>query len=205
MKRLIDITITSLLLPFLLVIYPLIVLLIYLIDGKPAIYKQERVGRKGKLFLLYKFRTMDILSNDEVHEKHYKNLSKRKAIEPSLTPNEPIRIENDDRITNIGKFLRKTSLDELPNLINVLKGEMSIVGPRPLVKYESELYGNFQTKRNTVRPGITGLAQIQGRLDLSLQERLHWDLEYVETKSLALDLKIVFLTFYYVVTRKGAN
>ena len=205
MKRLIDITITSLFLPFLLVIYPLIVLLIYLIDGKPAIYKQERVGRKGKLFLLYKFRTMDILSNDEVHEKHYKNLSKRKAIEPSLTPNEPIRIENDDRITNIGKFLRKTSLDELPNLINVLKGEMSIVGPRPLVKYESELYGNFQTKRNTVRPGITGLAQIQGRLDLSLQERLHWDLEYVETKSLALDLKIVFLTFYYVVTRKGAN
>jgi lipopolysaccharide/colanic/teichoic acid biosynthesis glycosyltransferase len=148
---------------------------------------------------------MDILSNDEVHEKHYKNLSKRKTIEPSLTPNEPIRIENDDRITNIGKFLRKTSLDELPNLINVLKGEMSIVGPRPLVKYESELYGDFQTKRNTVRPGITGLAQIQGRLDLSLQERLHWDLEYVETKSLALDLKIVFLTFYYVVTRKGAN
>ena len=205
MKRLIDITITTLFLPFLFVIYPLIVLLIYLIDGKPAIYKQERVGRKGKLFLLYKFRTMDILSNDEVHEKHYKNLSKRKAIEPSLTPNEPIRIENDDRITNIGKFLRKTSLDELPNLINVLKGEMSIVGPRPLVKYESELYGNFQTKRNTVQPGITGLAQIQGRLDLSLQERLHWDLEYVETKSLALDLKIVFLTFYYVVTRKGAN
>jgi lipopolysaccharide/colanic/teichoic acid biosynthesis glycosyltransferase len=205
MKRLIDITITTLFLPFLFVIYPLIVLLIYLLDGKPATYKQERVGRKGKLFILYKFRTMDILSNDEVHEKHYKNLSKRKTIEPSLTPNEPIRIENDDRITNIGKFLRKTSLDELPNLINVLKGEMSIVGPRPLVKYESELYGNFQTKRNTVRPGITGLAQIQGRLDLSLQERLHWDLEYVETKSLALDLKIVFLTFYYVVTRKGAN
>ena len=82
---------------------------------------------------------------------------------------------------------------------------MSIVGPRPLVKYESELYGDFQTKRNTVRPGITGLAQIQGRLDLSLQERLTWDLEYVETKNLALDLKILFLTFYYVVTRKGAN
>ena len=106
----------------------------------------------------------------------------RKTVKPSLTPSEPIRIENDDRITNIGKFLRKTSLDELPNLINVLKGEMSIVGPRPLVKYESELYGDFQTKRNAVRPGITGLAQIQGRLDLSLQERLYWDLQYVETK-----------------------
>ena len=205
MKRLIDITITILFLPILLIIYPLLVVLISFSDGRPAIYKQERVGQKGKLFLLYKFRTMDILSNDAVHEEHYKNLSKRKTIKPSLTPSEPIRIENDDRITNIGKFLRKTSLDELPNLITVLKGEMSIVGPRPLVKYESELYGDFQTKRNTVRPGITGLAQIQGRLDLSLQERLYWDLQYVETKNLGLDLKILFLTFYYVVTRKGAN
>ena len=205
MKRLIDITITILFLPVLLIIYPLLVVLIYFSDGRPAIFKQERVGQKGKLFLLYKFRTMDIFSNDAVHEEHYKNLSKRKTIKPSLTPSEPIRIENDDRITNIGKFLRKTSLDELPNLINVLKGEMSIVGPRPLVKYESELYGDFQTKRNTVRPGITGLAQIQGRLDLSLQERLYWDLQYVETKNLALDLKILFLTFYYVVTKKGAN
>ena len=110
------------------------------------LFTSKKELEKGKLFLLYKFRTMDILSNDEVHENTIKISQKEKLIEPSLTPNEPIRIENDDRITNIGKFLRKTSLDELPNLINVLKGEMSIVGPRPLVKYESELYGDFQTK-----------------------------------------------------------
>jgi lipopolysaccharide/colanic/teichoic acid biosynthesis glycosyltransferase len=82
---------------------------------------------------------------------------------------------------------------------------MSIVGPRPLVKYESDLYGDYQKIRNTVKPGITGLAQIQGRLDLSLQERLYWDLEYVGSRSIFVDVKIIFLTFYYVVTRKGAS
>ena len=205
MKKLLDITITLLFSPVLLVIYPLILIVIYISDGSPGLYKQQRVGENGKSFLLYKFRTMDALSSDTVHQEHYEELSKKETIEPSLTPSKPIRIENDDRITNIGNFLRKTSLDELPNLINVLRGEMSIVGPRPLVKYESDPYGDHQKIRNTVKPGITGLAQIQGRLDLSLQERLYWDLEYVKTRSIFVDVKIIFLTFYYVVTRKGAS
>ena len=205
MKKLLDITITLIFSPVLLIIYPLIFIVIYISDGSPGLYKQQRVGANGKSFLLYKFRTMDALSSDDVHQEHYEKLSKKETIEPSLTPSKPIRIENDDRITNIGNFLRKTSLDELPNLINVLRGEMSIVGPRPLVKYESDLYGDYQKIRNTVKPGITGLAQIQGRLDLSLQERLYWDLEYVESRSIFVDVKIIFLTFYYVVTRKGAS
>ena len=205
MKKLLDITITLIFSPLLLVIYPLILIVIYISDGSPGLYKQQRVGENGNSFLLYKFRTMDALSSDDVHQEHYEKLSKKETIEPSLTPSKPIRIENDDRITNIGNFLRKTSLDELPNLINVLRGEMSIVGPRPLVKYESDLYGDYQKIRNTVKPGITGLAQIQGRLDLSLQERLYWDLEYVKTRSIFVDVKIIFLTFYYVVTRKGAS
>lgn len=205
MKKLLDITITLIFSPVLIVIYPLILIVIYISDGSPGLYKQQRVGENGKSFLLYKFRTMDVLSSDDVHQEHYEKLSKKETIEPSLTPSKPIRIENDDRITNIGNFLRKTSLDELPNLINVLRGEMSIVGPRPLVKYESDLYGDYQKIRNTVKPGITGLAQIQGRLDLSLQERLYWDLEYVESRSIFVDVKIIFLTFYYVVTRKGAS
>ena len=205
MKKLLDITITLIFSPVLLVIYPLILMVIYISDGSPGLYKQQRVGENGNSFLLYKFRTMDALSSDDVHQEHYEKLSKKETIEPSLTPSKPIRIENDDRITNIGNFLRKTSLDELPNLINVLRGEMSIVGPRPLVKYESNLYGDYQKIRNTVKPGITGLAQIQGRLDLSLQERLYWDLKYVETRTILVDLKIILLTFYYVVTRKGAS
>lgn len=205
MKKLLDITITLIFSPVLLVIYPIILIMIYVFDGSPVLYKQKRIGQNGKSFLLYKFRTMDALSSDDIHQEHYEKLSEKETIEPSLTPSKPIRIENDDRITNIGNFLRKTSLDELPNLINVLRGEMSIVGPRPLVKYESNLYGDYQKIRNTVKPGITGLAQIQGRLDLSLQERLYWDLEYVETRNTLMDLKIIFLTFYYVVTRKGAS
>tara|TARA_X000001036_G_C20331316_1_gene664637 strand:+ start:7 stop:624 length:618 start_codon:yes stop_codon:yes gene_type:complete len=205
MKKLLDITITLIFSPVLLVIYPIILIIIYLFDGSPVLYKQKRIGQNGKSFLLYKFRTMNAQSSDDIHQEHYEKLSKKETIEPSLTPNKPIRIENDDRITKIGKILRKTSLDELPNLINVLRGEMSIVGPRPLVKYESDLYGDYQQIRNTVKPGITGLAQIQGRLDLSLQERLYWDLKYVETRSIFMDLKIIFLTFYYVVTRKGAS
>jgi len=205
MKKLLDITITLIFSPVLLVIYPIILIIIYMFDGSPVLYKQKRIGQNGNSFLLYKFRTMNAQSSDDIHQEHYEKLSKKETIEPSLTPNKPIRIENDDRITKIGKILRKTSLDELPNLINVLRGEMSIVGPRPLVKYESDLYGDYQQIRNTVKPGITGLAQIQGRLDLSLQERLYWDLKYVETRSIFMDLKIIFLTFYYVVTRKGAS
>ena len=205
MKNITDITITIFVLPILLVVIPIIYLFILISDGYPAIYKQERVGKNGKIFTLYKFRTMDHSSDENIHEEHYKNLTKAQTVEPSLTPGNPIRIENDDRITKIGQFLRKTSLDELPNLFNVLFGEMSIVGPRPLVKYESDLLGEYQKERHSVKPGITGLAQTQGRLDLSLQERLYWDLDYVKKYNLVLDLKIIFQTVMSVITRKGAN
>ena len=205
MKNITDITITIFVLPILLVIIPIIYLFILVSDGYPAIYKQERVGKNGKIFTLYKFRTMDHSSDENIHEEHYKNLTKAQTVEPSLTPGNPIRIENDDRITKIGQFLRKTSLDELPNLFNVLFGEMSIVGPRPLVKYESDLLGKYQKDRHSVKPGITGLAQTQGRLDLSLQERLYWDLDYVKKYNLVLDLKIIFQTVMSVISRKGAN
>ena len=205
MKNITDITITIFVIPILLVIIPIIYLFILISDGYPAIYKQERVGKNGKIFTLYKFRTMDHSSDENIHEEHYKNLTKAQTVEPSLTPGNPIRIENDDRITKIGQFLRKTSLDELPNLFNVLFGEMSIVGPRPLVKYESDLLGEYQKERHSVKPGITGLAQTQGRLDLSLQERLYWDLDYVKKYNLVLDLKIIFQTVMSVITRKGAN
>ena len=205
MKNITDITITIFVLPILLVIIPIIYLFILVSDGHPAIYKQERVGKNGKIFTLYKFRTMDHSSDENIHEEHYKNLTKAQTVKPSLTPGNPIRIENDDRITKIGQFLRKTSLDELPNLFNVLFGEMSIVGPRPLVKYESDLLGEYQKERHSVKPGITGLAQTQGRLDLSLQERLYWDLDYVKKYNLVLDLKIIFQTVMSVISRKGAN
>ena len=205
MKNIFDITIAVLVIPLLLIIFPVIYICILFIDGRPSIYKQERVGKNGKVFILYKFRTMDHGSDENLHQKHYESLSKEQSVEPSLKPGNPIRIENDDRITKIGKVLRKTSLDELPNLFNVLLGQMSIVGPRPLVKYETSLLGEYQKERHSVKPGITGLAQTQGRLDLSLQERLYWDLEYVNNYNLILDLKIIIQTIMSVISRKGAN
>ena len=205
MKIIFDITIMVFLIPVFLFFFPIIYLLIIISDGYPAIYVQERVGKSGKIFKLFKFRTMDESSDEDLHEEHYKKLADKETIEPSLEPGNPIRIENDDRITKIGLFLRKTSLDELPNVINVLKGEMSTVGPRPLVVYESKLLGDYQKKRHSVKPGITGLAQVQGRLDLSLQERLYWDIEYVENYNIVLDFKILLQTIISVISRKGAN
>jgi len=205
MKYFIDVLLLFFALPLFLFFYPIISLLILIFDGTPILYSQLRVGLYGNEFKLYKFRTMSILSDDSVHQNHYENLSENKKIEPSLTPDNPIRIENDDRITKVGNILRKTSLDELPNIINVLIGNMSFVGPRPLVKYESDLYGKYLEERNSVKPGITGLAQIQGRLDLSLQERLYWDLQYVKSKSFIYDFKIIIKTVYSVLSRRGAN
>ena len=205
MKYFIDYFLIVIIFPIFVIIFPLISLMILIFDSSPIIYSQKRVGLGGKEFSLYKFRTMSVSSDESVHEEHYKDLSSNKKIEPSLTPDDPIRIENDDRITKIGSILRKTSLDELPNLLNVLRGQMSFVGPRPLVKYESDLYGEYSQKRNSVKPGITGLAQIQGRLDLSLQERLYWDIEYVEKKSFYYDLIIILKTVVSVLSRRGAN
>lgn len=205
MKYFIDYFLIIIIFPIFVIIFPLISLMILIFDSSPIIYSQKRVGLGGKEFSLYKFRTMSVSSDESVHKEHYKDLSSNKKIEPSLTPDDPIRIENDDRITKIGSFLRKTSLDELPNLLNVLRGQMSFVGPRPLVKYESDLYGEYSKKRNSVKPGITGLAQIQGRLDLSLQERLYWDIEYVEKKSFYYDLLIILKTVISVLSRRGAN
>jgi lipopolysaccharide/colanic/teichoic acid biosynthesis glycosyltransferase len=205
MKYFIDYILLIIIFPIFLVAFPIISLFILLLDSGPVIYSQNRVGLNGKEFKLHKFRTMSVASNEEIHKEHYKDLSQNKKIEPSLTPDDPIRIENDDRITKIGTFLRKTSLDELPNLLNVLQGQMSLVGPRPLVKYESDLYGEYREKRNSIKPGITGLAQIQGRLDLSLQERLYWDIKYVDEKSFNYDLIIILKTIYSVLSRRGAN
>ena len=205
MKYLLDIILLILILPISMIVLPLISILILILDSQPVFYSQYRVGLNGKEFKLYKFRTMAESSDESIHEDHYKNLSSNKDIQPSLSPDDPIRIENDDRITNIGSFLRKTSLDELPNIINVLFGQMSFVGPRPLVKYESDLYGEYLHSRNSIKPGITGLAQIQGRLDLSLQERLYWDLKYVEKKSFLYDLEIIIKTIISVISRRGAN
>lgn len=204
-KRLFDIGTILIFSPIFIPLIIIISLVLLLKQGPPIFFIQNRVGKNNKIFKLYKFRTMEVSAEEDFHKSHYLDLAKGKNIEPSNSPLEPIRIENDDRITSLGTLLRKTSLDELPNILNVLKGDMSLVGPRPLVGYESDLYGKYNSKRNSVLPGVTGLAQVQGRLDLSLQERLYWDLKYIEYNSFSDDIKIIFKTISSVLTKKGAN
>ena len=204
-KRLFDIVAILIFSPIAITIIVIISLILSIKQGFPVFFIQNRVGKNSKIFKLYKFRTMEVSAEEDFHKSHYLDLSKGKNVDPSNSPLEPIRIENDDRITSLGAFLRKTSLDELPNILNVLKGDMSLVGPRPLVEYESKLYGEYNSKRNSVLPGVTGLAQVQGRLDLSLQERLYWDLKYIENNSITQDVTIILKTFLSVLTKKGAN
>ncbi len=205
LKKLFDITVVISFMPLIIIFLLLISFYLLIKQGKPIFFVQNRVGKDNKSFKLYKFRTMEITAEEDFHKSHYLDLAKGKRVEPTNSPLEPIRIENDDRITTTGAFLRKASLDELPNVFNVLLGDMSLVGPRPLVDYESELYGDYNLKRCSVLPGITGLAQVQGRLDLSLQERLYWDIKYIEDKSFINDLKIIYKTVASVLSRKGAN
>ena len=205
LKRLFDIAIIIVFSPFLSISALIISLILFLKQGRPIFFIQNRVGKNNQKFKLYKFRTMETSAEEDFHKSHYLDLAKGKSIEPNNSPLEPIRIENDDRITNIGSILRRTSLDELPNILNVIRGDMSLVGPRPLVDYESELYGKYNEKRHSVLPGITGLAQVQGRLDLSLQERLFWDLKYIDSYSILNDIKIILKTISSVLSKRGAN
>lgn len=182
-KRLFDIIFSLfgfiiLFLPFLIIAF-----LIKTTSRGPVFFRHERIGKNGKSFYPFKFRTM-----------------MEGAIKEGLGYNVA---ENDERITKMGKFLRRWGIDELPQLINVLKGEMSLVGPRPTFRYQVEKYNDFQRKRLLVKPGIAGWALIHGRNLLSWEERIKYDVWYVDNWSPLLDLKILFKTIKIVLLRKG--
>jgi len=182
MKRIFDFSISLVLLIIGSPVLIFIALAVYFSMGRPIFFKQKRPGKNCKLFTLIKFRTMKVLSNSYCDQSSDK-----------------------DRITKIGSFLRRTSLDELPELLNVLSGEMSLVGPRPLLPEYLEKYDKEQIKRQTVRPGITGWAQINGRNSIEWEEKFKLDLWYIENQSFFLDLKIIFKTFKIVFTQRGVN
>lgn len=169
----------------LLFLSPILFFLAFLIRkklGSPFLFRQVRPGLHGQPFEMLKFRTM------------------RDAFDVDGKP-----LPDEERITAFGQFLRSTSLDELPELINVLRGEMSLVGPRPLLMDYLPLYNNFQKRRHDVRPGITGWAQINGRNAISWQKKFELDVWYVENRSLWLDIKILFLTLWKVFKRSDIN
>lgn len=179
------------------VIYLIVAILLKIQDGGPVLYKAERVGLNGKNFYMYKFRTMklnadrleDFLSPDELKEykKEYK-------------------LENDPRITKVGNILRKTSMDELPQIINIIKNDMSLIGPRPIVEEETEMYGDKKSLFLSVKPGLTGYWQAYARNDVGYTDgrRQKMELYYIKNRSVRLDIKIFFATIKRVITRKGA-
>ena len=172
-------------LPFFLIIS----LLIKLSSRGPIFFLQKRIGKNNIPFKCIKFRTMHPEAKDILENLLLKDLELRREFE------ETHKIKNDPRITTIGKFLRKTSLDELPQFINVLRGEMSIIGPRPIVKEEKKKYGKNFKKVSLIKPGITGLWQVSGRNNLTYKRRVLLDLNYVENYNFKMDLRILFRTF----------
>ena len=167
-------------------------------DQGPVFFVQKRIGENGKLFRLYKFRTM-VVDADKILMKKLK--SDKEFREKYLNYR---KVEDDERITKIGKFLRKTSLDEIPQFINVLKGEMSLVGPRPYLNREKKDMGEYYHYIVKCKPGITGLWQVSGRNRNTFKERLKLDLEYYNNKGLLYDIKIIFKTVLSVFKREGA-
>lgn len=195
MKRLLDLFIAAVLLVIFSPLWLAIVLWIRLDSQGPAIFTQTRIGLQGKPYTIYKFRTM-IQNADALMKVRLENVTDLE--------NFIFQEKDDPRITRSGKFLRKTSLDELPQLLNILKGDMSLVGPRPEVADIVKHYLPNQRRRLDVLPGVTGWAQVNGRSELTLAETLDYDLEYVRRWSFWLDLLILWKTLFVVFTGKGA-
>ncbi len=194
MKRVVDISVALFLLILFLPIIPVVTLLILLDSPGPIFFSQKRVGKNGKTFSFYKFRSMVSGAENVIG-----------SLRPLSGVDGPVfKIKDDPRITHVGRFLRRSSLDELPQLINVLLGDMSVVGPRPNLPSEVSQYLPWQKRRLDVVPGITCFWQIAGRSHIGFQEWMRLDLEYVRKRSLATDLKIMFKTVPAVIARKGA-
>jgi lipopolysaccharide/colanic/teichoic acid biosynthesis glycosyltransferase len=192
-KRMFDIALALLLLPFVLPIIAFLGVLVWLESPGPFLFSQWRTGKCGKRFRMFKLRTM-VQNADQLKQK-YMHLNE-------LTWPD-FKISNDPRITRIGKFLRKTSLDELPQIFNVLIGQMSWVGPRP-TSFAADTYSLCHTERLEVQPGVTGLWQVSGRSDVDFDERLRMDVEYIERRSFSYDLLIIWRTFAVVLGKRGA-
>lgn len=181
-KHILDFIFSLILLILLSPLFLILAILVRIKLGKPVLFKQQRSGYKEKLFTIYKFRTM----------------TDKKDNNGNLLP-------DSERLTKFGKFLRSTSLDELPELINILKGDMSFIGPRPLLVQYLPLYNEEQKKRHNVKPGLSGLAQVNGRNKITWEEKFKLDVEYSKRVSFIFDMKLTYLTLIKVIKREGIN
>jgi lipopolysaccharide/colanic/teichoic acid biosynthesis glycosyltransferase len=198
-KRTLDLVVAVVLLVVLAPALVVIALAIWVDDRSPVVYRQRRVGRDGRPFTLLKFRSMSADADCTPHQAFVRTLLRTGTASCSV-----YKVANDRRITRVGSVLRKTSLDELPQLWNVIRGEMSLVGPRPDVPYAVEEYAEWMRARLVVKPGITGLWQVSGRSRVSLHDMYRLDAEYVARASFGLDLAILARTLPAVLARDGA-
>jgi lipopolysaccharide/colanic/teichoic acid biosynthesis glycosyltransferase len=206
LKRMIDIVGSILALVAICPVFLIIAALIKLTSDGPVLFRQKRLGQYGKPFTFLKFRSMYANNDPKIHQEYVKNLITTSESACTSEQKEQIfKIQNDPRVTPIGRWLRKTSLDELPQFINVLRGEMSLVGPRPPIPYEFESYEIWHRRRIVdMKPGITGIWQVAGRSRTTFNEMVRLDIYYLANWSIWLDLKLLFLTPWVVFTSKGA-
>lgn len=179
-----------------------IAILIKFTSKGPILFKQTRIGKNGKPFTYYKFRTMYTDFSKERQNEYVQKLIGGELGEK--VGNIIYKLSKDPRITPIGRFLRKTSLDELPQLFNVLKGDMSLVGPRPALPYELEFYNDWHKERLKVKPGITGLWQVSGKSMTTFNEMIKLDIMYIKNQSLFFDIKIIIKSIFFIFINKGA-
>jgi lipopolysaccharide/colanic/teichoic acid biosynthesis glycosyltransferase len=187
-KRALDVAVILLFLPGLLIIGTVVALIVKFGSGGPVLFRQKRVGYKGQQFTCFKFRTMQVNAETVSHRNHTEQLIRSQA------PMVKLDAQSDPRLVPLGSVLRATGMDELPQLLNVLRGEMSIVGPRPCIPYEYELYEPWQRDRFNAVPGLTGLWQVSGKNRTTFNEMIRLDIEYSERVSLWLDIAIIFKT-----------
>jgi lipopolysaccharide/colanic/teichoic acid biosynthesis glycosyltransferase len=199
-RRVLDVAVATAALLVLAPIILVVALAVLASSPGPVLFRQRRLGRDRTPFTVLKFRTMWAEADSAPHREYVRTLLDGGTSEPN---GGLYKLAVDDRVTRVGRFLRSWSLDELPQLINVLRGEMSLVGPRPVIPYEAELYPDDYLPRFSVKPGLTGLWQVSGRNERTYEEMVRFDVEYAERRSLALDALILVKTVWVVLRRKG--
>ncbi len=202
-KRVLDVTLGVVLLIVSLPLMVVAALAVVIDSGRPIIFRQRRVGLDGREFTMFKFRTMLPENDESIHRRYMQDLLTGRARPRRNGRGEVVYLLDDPRVTRVGRILRMLSIDELPNLVNVIRGDMSLVGPRPPIPYEVAMYDERSRRRLTVKPGMTGLAQVKGRGSLTFEEIVELDLEYVRRRSIWLDVKILLATIPAVIGRRG--
>jgi exopolysaccharide biosynthesis polyprenyl glycosylphosphotransferase len=204
-KRLFDLVVASLLIVCLLPVFIVCAFLVWRSSPGPIIFRQPRVGVRGKEFLFLKFRSMRVDADPALHREYVAKFINGEAKQQQAENGSMFKLVEDPRVTRAGRWLRRTSLDELPQLFNVVRGNMSLVGPRPPIPYELEHYRPEHLRRLAVKPGITGLWQVSGRSQTTFEEMVALDLEYIRRASLLTDLQLLFRTIPVVLAQHGAQ